>query len=339
MEFLNTGADGIRDIAGNLLASNVAQTFAVAVPSLAKNLFVEAGASSTGATGARANPYPTISAAMAAAVAGDVVAVLPGVYQEQVTMKQFVRLLSADLSSTDTTIFTTSTGSALATIIRAPFVASAPAGVYATITASGLSSFSGLTTEIAGFTIASPLVGDPANGTINPTAYAVDITNSNIALDKDYVIDAGVGVLVATTGTAAQTPSIFNDGIIGNIDGVIIADAGSTPSSTTPVNLINNTFAFNTIGLALSNTRNDPNAGQCRQQHLLGEPRPDQRTHRLCHPLLEPEQGHSREQHVLRQRGQRIQPIAGHQRPGQRLRPRSAGDDRRGRGRQPAATL
>ena len=66
---------------------------------------------------------------MTAAGAGDVVAVLPGVYTEQVTLKQFVRLLSADPSSTDQTVFTTSTGDALATIIRAPFVATAPAGI------------------------------------------------------------------------------------------------------------------------------------------------------------------------------------------------------------------
>ncbi len=37
-------------------------------------------------------------------------------------MKQFVRLLSAATSSTDSTVFTTSTGDALSTIIRAPFV-------------------------------------------------------------------------------------------------------------------------------------------------------------------------------------------------------------------------
>ena len=72
-------------------------------------------------------------------------------------MKQFVRLLSASTSSTDSTVFTTSTGNALATIIRAPYAATAPAGTYATITATGLESLPGLVTEIAGFTIASPL--------------------------------------------------------------------------------------------------------------------------------------------------------------------------------------
>jgi large repetitive protein len=195
---------------------------------------------------------------MKVATAGDVVAVLPGVYQEQVTMKQFVRLLSASTSSTDGTIFTTSTGDSLSTIIRAPFSASAPAGTYATITASALQSLSGLITEIAGFTIASPLLINPASGTINPSADAVNVMNSNITLDKDYIIDAGVGIQVTTTGTTAMTPSIFNDGIIGNIAGVEILDAGSTPTSTTPVQLINNDFAFNTTGLLLDNTATSP---------------------------------------------------------------------------------
>ena len=30
--------------------------------------------------------------------------------------------------------------------------------------------------------------------------------NSNITLDKDYVIDAGIGILVTTSGTSALTP-------------------------------------------------------------------------------------------------------------------------------------
>ena len=255
---LNTGTDAVRDIAGNLLANPVTETFAVFVPSLATNLFVEAGANATTATGTRENPYATIGAAMTAATAGDVIAVLPGVYQEQVTMKPFVRLLSAATSSTDGTVFTTSTGDALSTVIRAPFEASAPAGTYATITASGVQSFAGLVTEIAGFTIASPLVSNPASGTINPSSVAVDITNSNIILDKDYVIDAGTGVLVTTSGASALTPSIYNDGIIGNTTGLEIDDAGSTPSTTTPVQVINNDFAFNTIGLTLDNSATTP---------------------------------------------------------------------------------
>src|SRR5262249_36964722 len=142
-------------------------------------------------------PFGTISAAMQAAAAGDVVAVLPGVYSETVTLKQLVRLLSADPSSTDSTVFTTSTGDALSTIIRAPFGSSATA----TVTATGLQSFAGLVTEIGGFTVASPLLGNPALGAINPNASAISVTNSNILIDKDYVIDAGAGIQVNTTGS------------------------------------------------------------------------------------------------------------------------------------------
>ncbi len=253
---LNTGTDGVRDIAGNLLAAPVTDQFVVDVPSLAENLFVEAGfPSTTGAgEGSREDPFPTISAAMTAAVPGDVVAVLPGVYNEQVNLKQFVRLLSADPSSTDSTVFLTSTGDALSTIIRAPFGGTA----NATLVATNLESFTGLSTEVAGFTISSPLLGDPANGFINPDSVAVMVTNSNIVLDKDYVIDAGIGVMVATSASPALVPKIENDAIIGNTTGIEIADLGGTTSAAGPVNIINNTIAFNTNGLVLSNTSTTP---------------------------------------------------------------------------------
>ena len=93
---LNTGPDAVRDIAGNVLASPVTEDFAIYVPSLSTTLFVGGASYVTNAgsaEGSRENPYPTIGAAMAAATAGDVVAVLPGVYTENVTLKQFVRLL------------------------------------------------------------------------------------------------------------------------------------------------------------------------------------------------------------------------------------------------------
>src|SRR5262249_761234 len=137
---LNTGADAARDIAGNVVGTQASDEFIVDVPSLAKNLFVGPAQDVTNpnaTVGDRTNPYPTISAAMAAAVPGDVVAVLPGVYTEQVTLKQFVRLYSASLSSTDSTSFTTSTGDALSTVIRAPATASTGTP-YPTVIATGL---------------------------------------------------------------------------------------------------------------------------------------------------------------------------------------------------------
>ncbi len=256
---LNSGADGIRDIAGNFLASPVTENFAVYVPSLSTTLYVGGSSFVTNGgspIGSRENPYPTIGAAMTAATAGDVVAVLPGVYSANVTLKEFVRLFSASASSTDTTIFTTSTGDPLSTIIRAPAVS--PATSNATVVGSGLESFTGLTTEIAGFTIASPLVGDPALGSLNPNATAIQLTNSNILVDKDYIADAGNGIVVYTSGSGALTPQIEDDVIVGNINGVVISDQGGTPVGTTPVSIINDDFAFNTVGLTLANTSATP---------------------------------------------------------------------------------
>jgi len=258
---LNTGADSVRDIAGNTLATPATLQFVIDVPGFQKNLFVGGSTFITNPTaplGDRANPYPTISAAMKAAVAGDVVAVLPGVYTEQVTLKPLVKLYSADPSSGDSTVFTTSTGSALATVIRAPFVATPPTTLYPTISATGVQSFGTLSTEVAGFTIASPLAVDPAVGFINPLAIGVQLTNSNVVIDKDYIVDGGDGILVTTSGALAMFPQIYNDGIIGNTDGVVITDNATTSVATSPTTVINNDFAFNTIGLLLNNTAASP---------------------------------------------------------------------------------
>ncbi len=204
--------------------------------------------------GDRANPFPTITDALAAATVGDRIEVLPGVYTENVTLQPFVSIVSADPSSTDTSYVP---GDALSTIIRAPAVASATTNV--TVTATNLSSLVNTSTgqvfqtEVGGFTIASPLVGDPALGTINPNAIGLYADNSNILIDRDYFIDAGSGILVTTSGASSQAPQIENDGIIGNINGVVVQDGGaSNPATTTEV--INNTFAYNTTGLVALNS-------------------------------------------------------------------------------------
>ena len=88
------------------------------------------------AEGDRANPFPTITAALAAASVGERLEVLPGVYTENVTLLPFVSIVSADPSSTDTSFVP---GNALSTIIRAPAVASATTNI--TMTATNLSSF------------------------------------------------------------------------------------------------------------------------------------------------------------------------------------------------------
>ncbi|MGP0068750.1 MAG: DUF1565 domain-containing protein, partial [Isosphaeraceae bacterium] len=255
---LNTGADPVEDIAGNPLASPVTETFAVAVPSLSTTLFVGAASYVTDANateGTRENPYPTIESAMTAAVAGDVVAVLPGVYTENVTLKQFVRLYSAAASSTDATVFTTSTGDPLQTVIRAPAVTAGNGSN--TVTATDLESFVGLETEVAGFTIATPLVGDPALGTINPNGVGLYVTNSNILIDKDYFADGGAGVNVVTSGTAALMPEIDDNVFDGNLQGIQVVDGG-TNSLANELDIINNDFVFNTYGLALTDLATTP---------------------------------------------------------------------------------
>ncbi len=125
------------------------------------------------------------------------------------------------------------------------------------MTATDLQSFPGLETEIAGFTIASPLVGDPAIGTINPLGVGIFATDSNILIDKDYIVDAGAGINVVTSGSAAQTPQIENDVFDGNIEGLQIVDGG-TNSVANEVQIINNDFVFNTVGLQLSDLSSTP---------------------------------------------------------------------------------
>ena len=55
-----------------------------------------------------------------------------------------------------------------------------------------------------------------------------------------------------------MTPQIEDDVIVGNITGVTIADGGSTSSTAAPVQIINNDFVFNTVGLYLINTAATP---------------------------------------------------------------------------------
>ena len=149
-------------------------TFAVFNPSIITSVFVGPASfvtEPTASEGDRANPFPTISDALAKAAVGERIEVLPGVYTENVTLSPFVSIVSADPSSTDTSYVP---GNALSTIIRAPAVASATTNV--TVTATNLSSFVNSSTgqvfetEVGGFTIASPLVGNPATGPINPNA-------------------------------------------------------------------------------------------------------------------------------------------------------------------------
>ena len=263
-----TGSSPITDVAGNDLdglfngtfpsgqdhkpGSDFNPIFVVFSPSNVNVLYVGDPtvyfSDPTAALGSRANPYPTITAALKAAHVGDVVGVLQGVYTEQLTLRPFVKIIGAAPASTDSKFVV---GSAQQTVIRAPFLGFGTPAPYATITATNLPTIPGVDTEVAGVTIASPLLFDPAAGSIDPNSIGINITNSNVLLDKDYIVDAHIGVNVVTSGATAITPRIFTDGIIGNDEGIALSEqgAGTIP---TPTQVINNTIAFNTIGIMTS---------------------------------------------------------------------------------------
>jgi hypothetical protein len=246
-----TGATPITDIAGNPLngvsgagGQDFSTVYVLFSPTVAHTIFVGSPGFITDPTatkGARANPFSSITAGLAAATQGDVVGVLPGVYTERINLKSLVRVASADPLSTDGSIIQ---GNALQTIIRAP------SGGGATVTASGLISVPGLDTEITGFTIASPLLGDPALGVLDSSSTGMAINNSSVLVDRDYFVDSGIGISVSVSGGNAATPRIQDDGLIGNITGVLIADAGNTSlSANGSVKIVNDTIAFNSFGV------------------------------------------------------------------------------------------
>jgi hypothetical protein len=247
-----TGPNPITDIAGNPLSGangTGGKDFMVAYvafnPGQSNTLFVGGGnfvTDPTAAAGSRANPYPTITDALAAAVQGDVVAVLPGVYTESIILKSLVHVESADPSSTAGNVVP---GSALNTIIRAP----ANNTSETTVMAVNLFSVAGLDTEISGFTIASPLLGDPAFGVLDAASAAVRIVNSNVLVDNNYIIDSGFGIANATSGINALQPRVLSNVVVGNNIGMITIDLGTTSESPSYfAHVFNNTFAFNTIG-------------------------------------------------------------------------------------------
>ncbi|MGC8642889.1 MAG: hypothetical protein ACP5XB_23780, partial [Isosphaeraceae bacterium] len=249
--------NGVRDIAGNFpKAGDVVVTFAVFNPNNVTGVFVGGANYVTNPTapqGDRTNPFPTITAALKAAAVGDRLEVLPGVYTENVVMQPLVSIVSADVSSTDTNFVP---GNALATVIRSPATTQGTSTIA--VSATNLIAYTDPTTgfvfqtELAGFTIASALVGDPALGPINTASVGLQITDSQMLVDKNYFIDSGTGISVITTAAGTSAPSLINDAIVGNGSGIVIADSGSGASTAT-TNVINDTLAFNTTGILADN--------------------------------------------------------------------------------------
>ena len=260
-----TGNNAAHDIAGNALDGESAGAlpsgdgkpggdfnldFAVYTPTASHVVFVDASASTTGTpNGARGNPYPTIARGLAAAGVGDTVAVLPGVYQESVTLKSLVRLISVDPSSTAISLVG---GNPLRTIIEAP-LATGTTPQNPTVTGTNLLSLTAFPTEIAGFMILSALSGNPANGPINAGSVGVIVSNSDVLIDKNYVIDAQFGIVDLLSGNGPHAARIEENAVVGNVYGISVVDSGATnPPGGVGAQVINNTVAYNTVGLLLN---------------------------------------------------------------------------------------
>jgi hypothetical protein len=262
---------GILDVAGNPLDGDGDGTpggdynldFIVFNPANTHTIFVDQSSTSGSPDGTRNNAYKTINAGIAAAGLGDTVAVIGGtastgsvVYRESVNMKSLIKLVSADPSSTDGNVVP---GLALDTVIRpdAPTDGSRPISVMA----NNLVSVPSFQTEIRGFTIASSLAGDPVLGTIAPDSLGVYSINSDLLIDRNYIIDSQIGVAVVSQGNS-RAAQIVNNGIIGNVMGMWINDfrgevtgfQGNAGVNT----VLNNTVALNTQGLVLNTDSSGP---------------------------------------------------------------------------------
>ena len=263
-----TGANPIRDVAGNALdglATGVAGSgdyvnapFSVFAPANARLIYAGVGytTNTTALLGSRFNPYTTIQAAINAAGTGDVVLVLPGTYYEQIILKGQVRVLSADPSSGDTSYLP---GNPLATIIdgntvqASHYFNSIPGGTV--VSAGNIAYVPGILTEISGFTILAPLLGDNVRGILDTSSIGVELYNADVLVDKNYIVNAGIGVNIATPVTNATGSQILSNVIAGNYYGVAISDLGTSVSYASPVQVINNTIVDNTYGLVTFATK------------------------------------------------------------------------------------
>lgn len=246
-----TGANAVRDIAGNPLGRDVDSQFLVFNPEASIRRYVLAGfAGGTGTLGSRSNPYPTITAALNDALTGDIVAVLPGIYNESITLRSFVQVVSADFSSDDSINLP---GDPLSTIIRPAF--GSPTG--AAVTGTNLQSVDQLPTRLSGLTIASPLLFNPAVGILDTNSIGLDLINSDILVDKNYFVDSGVGIRVTVSGAGAATPRLLSNAVIGNSNGLQVIDSGAS-SVVRPVQFYNNTVAFNDVGAFVAANAGSP---------------------------------------------------------------------------------
>lgn len=284
---VGTGPNAVTDIAGNALDGEFSGSFpsgdgqpggdfnldfTVLDPSLSKTYFVSANAL-PGGDGSRSAPFRNfntqvlagpdgtlgtpddivIPGAVDVAGPGDTVAVLPGVYTTSVALKSMVRVVSAaptssgpaNLASIGTVLVP---GNALQTIIRAPMNPTSP-----TVFANDLVSAPNFRTEISGFTIASPLQGNPSTGPIDPSTIGVFLNNSDVLVFKNYIMTSTIGILIQANGAKAASPTIQSNVIVGNVVGVAVNDLGVTSlqDNNRLISVANNTIVFNTYGVFL----------------------------------------------------------------------------------------
>ncbi len=260
---LNGAAGGLADLAGNTLnGGSYTLKFLVLNNANSHTIFVGPNAAATAGTttpdGSRANPYPTITGGLAVANIGDTVAVLSGttsanVYTESINLKSLVRVVSANPSSTDGHVVP---GDPLKTVIRAPYNAGQSTITVSAVNVYGEPSFPA---EISGFTIASPLSSGGATGSITDWSVGVYVNNSSVQIDRNYLIDNFAGITVDYNYNQVLTPMITDNGIIGNVHGVVVFDNGvSQYTNAQPTRVINNTIANNTYGLSLSTDASGP---------------------------------------------------------------------------------
>ena len=218
-------------------------------PGQQRTLFVGAGFGV--GDGSRNNPFPTITAGLAAASVGDTVAVLPGTYNEAVTLKSLVRLVSAAASSTDSNVVR---GRAQSTIIRAPLTDSA---AVTTVTGTGLAAAgTTLISEFSGFAVASPL-SNLATGQILPESVGLRLTNSSGFYSDNIFFDAGIGASVLPNEGGGANARFENNVFVGNLTGLFIDDRGNTNAARQPVEVVNNDFALNNGGAVVVGNSDD----------------------------------------------------------------------------------
>ena len=263
-----TGANPIRDIAGNPLDGAGTGTggsdftnspFTVFSPANSRLIYVDGTnfpLDPTATQGTRFNAFTTITAGIAAAQTGDTILVLPGTYRENIVLKAQTKLISADPSSTDSFYLP---GTPLATIIYGNPLVNSPyynfqSGII-TVNAADIPTVAGVPTEISGFTILNPLLGDSVTGSIDNTSIGIALNNSNVTVDKNYIVNAGIGVSIAATGSNVVGPAVNTNVIAGNYIGIQISDLGTGTTYAMPTQVINNTIVDNTYGLSNYSSR------------------------------------------------------------------------------------